>query len=299
MSESRIWILGAADPEMEKIKEILDEFDEDIGFAAVYDDKIKKTRRTLPHEAYKATAVIDEDGNDVLVSKNTKIYFVECRVKDLLDREYEIVDHHNPGDVGYGKPSEEFLGASSIGQVIKILAKLHYDEPIGYELKDGQWVLRTKNLTLPLPKNVVLAAASDHCLGAAYKNKCPGVHPDQLMKWRIAERAKFQKRNPEDILKDVYSTMEALKAADEIELDDGVFVKDMRREPPYPELPEAATRLGIGYISGPLTEKGRKKITVSGDRRQVEAFMKVWAPKNGLVDIYGDPARGFAGGYIE
>jgi len=93
--------------------------------------------------------------------------------------------------------------------------------------------------------------------------------------------------------------MEALKVADEIELDDGVFVKDMRRETPYPELPEAATRLGIGYISGPLTEKGRKKITVSGDRRQVEAFMKVWAPKNGLVDIYGDPARGFAGGYIE
>jgi hypothetical protein len=26
--------------------------------------------------------------------------------------------------------------------------------------------------------------------------------------------------------------------------------------------------------------------------------MEHWAPAEGLVDIYGDPARGFAGGFI-
>jgi len=27
--------------------------------------------------------------------------------------------------------------------------------------------------------------------------------------------------------------------------------------------------------------------------------MRVWAPAQGLTDIYGDPARGFAGGYLQ
>ena len=30
---------------------------------------------------------------------------------------------------------------------------------------------------------------------------------------------------------------------------------------------------------------------------QISAFMS-WGPSNGLTDIYGDPQRGFAGGYI-
>jgi len=64
------------------------------------------------------------------------------------------------------------------------------------------------------------------------------------------------------------------------------------------ELPEAATRLGIGYIAGPLdTPDGRKKITCSGTPEQVRAFLDNWAPSEGLVDTYGDPERGFAGAY--
>jgi hypothetical protein len=27
--------------------------------------------------------------------------------------------------------------------------------------------------------------------------------------------------------------------------------------------------------------------------------MRDWAPCNGVVGIYGDPARGFAGGYVQ
>lgn len=66
-----------------------------------------------------------------------------------------------------------------------------------------------------------------------------------------------------------------------------------------PELSEAATRLGVSYIAGPLASPdGRRKITCSGSAEQVRAFLEVWAPGHGLVDLYGDPARGFAGGYV-
>jgi hypothetical protein len=33
------------------------------------------------------------------------------------------------------------------------------------------------------------------------------------------------------------------------------------------------------------------------DGAAVRAFMGRWGPFNGLADIYGDPRRGFAGGY--
>lgn len=65
-----------------------------------------------------------------------------------------------------------------------------------------------------------------------------------------------------------------------------------------PELHEIATRLGIGYIIGPLASPdGRSKYTCSGTSEQVKAFLERWAPGEGLVDLYGDPVSGFAGGY--
>src|SRR3990167_8299068 len=51
------------------------------------------------------------------------------------------------------------------------------------------------------------------------------------------------------------------------------WVRDMRRPEPIPELPEAATRLGVGYVSGPLIgPDGRRKYTVSGTPEQVQAW---------------------------
>lgn len=47
-----------------------------------------------------------------------------------------------------------------------------------------------------------------------------------------------------------------------------------------------------------LLREGRIKVVCqSGSPEQIRAFMEAWAPANGLIDIYGDPARDFAGGY--
>ena len=140
-----------------------------------------------------------------------------------------------------------------------------------------------------------------------------------LMTWRAESRARHQRRPVSEILRDVAETTEGLRKAPQLDLNDPryaahtedhdwsssvcdgcahdpLWIADMRREPPWPELPEAAARAGIGYISGPLVgPDGRRKITCSGSPEQVRAFMLGFGED--LVDLYGDPARGFAGGY--
>jgi hypothetical protein len=148
--------------------------------------------------------------------------------------------------------------------------------------------------------HIVMVAAADHCLAAAYRGECPGIDPDTLMRWRVESRAAFQQRDPGALLSDVAATRKALRAAARIggAWVGGAWVADMRREPPWPELPEAAAREGAGYVAGPLIgPDGRRKITCSGPPEVVAGFLATWAPSQGLTGLYGDPLRGFAGGY--
>jgi hypothetical protein len=67
-----------------------------------------------------------------------------------------------------------------------------------------------------------------------------------------------------------------------------------------PELPEASAREGLCFVADGLPgPDGRVKVVCqSGTPEQIRAFMQVWGPEHGLTGIYGDPMRGFAGGYI-
>lgn len=247
-----------------------------------------------------------------------------------------VADHHRPGDRGFGRPPSEFMGASSLGQVISWLARREL-LPSEWEISGsvswfdaripgsgefacddhGQWCVGvvTEELDtirrsgVPIPRELVLTAAADHCLGAAYRGECPGVDPDALLEFRIEQRAQFQGVSPDAIRASISAAREELQAAevipllpeassyDDPERHDACVAADMRG-PVVPELPEAATRDGMAYIAGPLVgPDGRSKFTCSGTAEVVEAFMRVWGPANGLTDIYGDPARGFAGGY--
>ncbi len=264
------------------------------------------------------------------------------------------VDHHRPGDPGYGRPSEEFLSASSLGQTIKIIATTH-------GLPDGwgawvavlnAWVLGGEKVgeflygnwegwTLPVagkdydrnpiavryimdaaPAPVVLIAAADHCLAAAYRGECPGVSPAALMRWRAASRAAFQRRSVEAVLADVEKARHQLKNAPGVTLlaclgicDTGgaceacdtdrvmcaprvITAQDMRGQSLH-ELPEAAAREGMAFLATVSEKDGREKVVLqAASSEQVRAFLEHWAPAQGLTDIYGDPSRGFAGGYV-
>lgn len=321
MTDNRIWILGAPDPEMELIEKLLRECGEEYIYAL--DDR---GERVHPGNAYRCPVPEVPEGSTV--------YAVECT--NIFPEGWVRIDHHRPGDPGYGRPPAEFLAASSIGQVIATLARSTagpvlldglqdsalwrpgemapcQEKPGGFSLWHGQWVVGTVNprmggvgrfghyLGWGVPQDLVLAAAADHCLAAAYAGECPGVAPEALVKWRAETRAAHQGRSADDVLADVERARYLLRdECPRVALSLYHTVIDARRIYRVPELSEAAFRDGKTYITTVVDRDGREKVVLGGctTPEVVRAFMEQWAPGEGLEDIYGDPERGFAGGYL-
>lgn len=339
---NRVWVLGAEDPEMTAIESLLRECGEHIVYALD-----KHGERVTPATAYRCP--VPE------VPAGSTVYAVECI--DTLPAGWVRVDHHRQGDPGYGRPPREFLAASSIGQVIIELARLRRlrFRPLtkvpgaypggsfirrNWEGFGAAWLISDGAAWRVVPPHLVLTGAADHCLGAAYRGECPGVDPDELMRWRVEQRAPFQGRNAEQILEDIGRARELLSETDSVELAPGVSVADVRGyclvthdcghkelrhedytthishkhgcpgsrdlwcngwtvKPGVPELPDAAARDGVAYLATVATG-GRQKVVLGGctTPETVRAFLEHWAPANGLVDLYGDPARGYAGGFL-
>lgn len=289
---THLFVLGASDPEMSAIETLLTQCSVPYVCATIGD------RRVTAGEAYRADPVVVPDC--------AAVYLVECQPQGVTGT---VIDHHRPGDSGFGRGPEDFFDASSIGQVWAQLVELG--------LISGR----------PAPSGEVsLIAAADHCLAHAYAGRCPGICPNKLMRYRVKQRASFQGRDASAILADIEAARVALLAAPTLVLAstqcewhsaghsmsddccnergtaysstpcDEVPVRDIRGTR-VPELPEAGTRYGIAYIADGLPgPDGRVKIVCSGPKHVIEAFLD-WAPRNGLVDCYGDPARGFAGAY--
>lgn len=267
MHRNRVWILGASDPEMELIERLLRKCGEKIIYATD-----ENGRRVHQGNAYRCPVPAVPDG--------ATVYAVECI--DVLPEGWVRIDHHRPGDPGYGCPPSIFFSASSIGQVIAEL-----------DLLGVASILPAADII-----EAIFAAAADHCLAAAYRGECPGVDPDALMHWRVETRAAFQERPSSEILADIQRACVVLREAPTIDIG-GCAVRDLR-DRVVPELPEAAVREKVAYLSLVTDRDGRTKVVLGGHTTPttVRAFLDDWAPAHGLVDTYGDPARGFAGGYL-
>src|SRR5690606_23556480 len=98
---------------------------------------------------------------------------------------------------------------------------------------------------------------------------------------------------------DVEQARARLRAAPVVALGERLVARDLRGQH-VQELPEAAAREGLAYLASVVDRDGRRKVVLGGraDAEMVRAFLESWAPREGLVDLYGDPARGFAGGYV-
>lgn len=306
--EDVLFVLGAMDPEMEMIERIISRM------RLLHCHATANGEPVHSGNAYKADR-IEHEGT---------LVFIECAFADGRPEGSVVIDHHREGDPGYGVEPDQFFKGSSLGQVLAFLAASRIiterwatkeqwrqvrRQPtpqlgagwcqgalaIGGDLEKGtgdytsigKWVGWFEP-----PHEITLTMASDHCVGAAYKGQCPGVSPEAMRIHRTRVRSNFQGISPEELEALVSSAETELEKAPEFSFG----LRDMRRDIPVPELPEAALRKGSGYISGPLVGKdGRKKFTCSGDPEQVKAFLS--SNPLGLEDVYGDPARGFAGGY--
>lgn len=75
-----------------------------------------------------------------------------------------------------------------------------------------------------------------------------------------------------------------------------VDCQDLRASP---DLAQAALDRNIAHITMEADDDGRQRVILRcGLPDTVRVFEQQWAPTQGLVDVYGDPARGFAGAYV-
>lgn len=176
----KTFALGADDPEMSAIECLLRQAGQKVYYAATEDG-----RRVTPATAYTATSVVDEKGNQFF-NQDGALLLVECDFPTAIPA--GRCDHHRPGDGGYGKPPAEFWQASSVGQVCAL---------VGVE---------------PTPE-LLMVAAADHCLAAAYAGQCPGVDPAGLAEFRIRQRAEFQKREVSELRAEMEAALKLLREA--------------------------------------------------------------------------------------
>lgn len=229
-------------------------------------------RRCGSANAYRPTYAAMADGSALPEVAEVAIVTIEC----AAPAGYPVassIDHHHPGDPGYGATPAGYLAASSLGQ---LLARL------GIKPNAAQQLI----------------AAADHCLAAAYAGHCPGVDPDELMTWRAESRAAFQRRSVAAVLADVDAARRALLAAPRVMLG-GCEVADLRGQN-VPELPEAAAREGLGFLSCMPAGRGDPRMKhgiMAAPAAAIAAWMAAARETGDLADLYGNPERGFAGGY--
>lgn len=290
-----VFVLGAPDAEMGAIEEVLTSTGQRFIHATV------GGRRCHAANAYEA----DNTGLD-----RFDVVFIECRVTGITPA--IIIDHHKPGDFGYAKAPEDFMNASSLGQLYALLAKLGLLDPesagmdhagsytgrIDFD-QAGTYTVANMGHRAPtvffIPKDHVYVAAADHCLEAAYRGKCPGVDPEKLLEFRINQIAKHLITHPDNVRDNIKSAIEALKNAPKIQLG-GVEVADLADGKVISQLPEAGAYTGIPFVALVPSPDGRKKYVIqAAPANAVIVFMN--GGYKPLFDYYGAPARGFAGGY--
>lgn len=168
MQPRSLFLLGADDAEMRLIESLL----RDAGQAFVPAAGAGGARVKPGEPPAPATATLPHEGFGPV----ERLILVECaaRRQDAELREQlrvaygaervVVIDHHDTEQAGY--PPARFMEAASCGQVWRLL---HGD-------------------ATP-PAAVVLEAAADHCMGAAFAGQCPGVEREAIWTHCVQTRA--------------------------------------------------------------------------------------------------------------
>lgn len=305
-----IFVLGAPDPEMVAIDNLLRACGQYVRYALG-----PRGGRVTPPQAYRSPAVSGGQLADDVC------YCVECDPAAGCHR--VAIDHHRPGDPGYGAGPSDAVESSSLGQVISRLATVgalppdwpDVDAPAFYvgdiSYDDDRWIVthlecddRTEARLgyVPtsrgriIPPGLVVTAACDHCLHHAWAGRVPGVTRDMVREYRATCSATrpVDPVSPEEYERRFAATLEELE---ELRDDASALVVQVDRQ--LPELPDVACYLGVAYAAEVTDRDGRRKIVLGG--ATTPDLVREWmaeAEADGLEGIYGDPERGFAGGYL-
>ena len=261
-----LFVLGADDPEMRRIRDLLSQNDHQ------FIDAIHSGEPVHPGNAYSAN-------NSPANLLGHRAVFVECEVVGIDP--YRRIDHHRRGDPGYGMDAKHYLKASSLGQLLTML-----------EVE-------------PTQSDRVLAAM-DHCFEDALSGDCPGVSPEEVLDMKVGLIASSHNTTTFEVLQKIAEFESVIQSAGEI-LVGNYTVKNLTElnlgagytlEDLCMGVAQAKTRAIV--IMKESDPDGRVKITIDGAPDDlVEYFMNEYSSDNGLVDVYGVPTRGYAGGYIQ
>lgn len=259
-----IYILGAQDPEMRAIEEVLKKYEIQFCHVAV------ANQRCNASNAYFADSVVSvgKDGvpRPFLLRPTQAVFAVECNLNGFTPA--FRLDHHNPGDAGFEMPPERYMEGSSLGQVLRYFGEV------------------------PTDTHRLLCAA-DHCLTAAYQGQCPDVDPGELLFMRAAWKAKMTDRSLSETMDDI------IDAANWVRKHQGVDGTSVCLDPTQTprEVAEGSAYAGIPIQYMSMSEDGRlKRMFKGGSKEQVETFMADHQAQGHRV--YGNPYRGYAGAYL-
>jgi hypothetical protein len=219
--------------------------------------------RVKPGMAYQANGLKGFPARRKLDPARTVM--VECHLTGFEPA--KIIDHHNEGDPGYEMPPERYLEGSSLGQVAAYL---------GVELTHEEKCI----------------AAGDHCLNYAYQGLCPGVDVETLKKVRAHYLAKHNRISPEEMslrleegYKRLMSNAEPILVGNEEVL---LLTEEIWH---IQEISARASQPLIYKVSCP---EGTKVGILNARKETVE----YWMQHCDLNHVYGNPHRGYAGGYM-
>lgn len=163
------FVLGGPDDEMATIRTLIL-----AAIAAGLDAEIVEAAPGPRSEAQYASAVTPREGDVWIECAPEAAYCPECggagwyTGRRLLDRVGATrIDHHQPGDLGYGRPVEEAFAASSLGQLVRLLV----ERGVTVGEASPEWIA---------------TGAADHDPVAFAGGRIPGWTATQARAWLIA-----------------------------------------------------------------------------------------------------------------
>ena len=260
-----IYVLGAIDPEMARIEEVLG-----VANACVVYAK-KNGQRVHAGNAYEA-----DNGGDV--PEDSAVIFIECGIVGVTPA--KMIDHHRPIDPGYHKGPTEYWEASSLGQ-------LH--DHLGLKPTRDDYVL----------------AAMDHCYNAAMKGACPGVSRKDVLARKIHQIALATRRTSAEVEAMVDRYRNSMTSSSQFLVGGQQVIDVPESTGIGYTLEYLCAQVSATLLQAPVVlhlqneEGAPERLHLCGDVWPSTAayFMETWGPSHGLTNIYGSPERGYAGGY--